>query len=118
MTSYHFDWCWLMYVQGHMLLHIQRKVKCDLFTFTVLLGLVCLTVPCVLVRAFLVSYLFSNMLSLLLSLPPAPIVDCCLPPQFLLLSVTAIAIVVAAATAETASAEAVAIAICPRCRRN
>jgi hypothetical protein len=45
-------------------------------------------------------------------------VDCCLPPQFLLLSATAIAIAVAAAaTAETASA-AVTIAIRPRCHCN
>ncbi len=51
-----------MYVQGRTLLHVRRKVKCDLFTFSVLLGLVRLTVPHVLVRAFLVSHLFSNTL--------------------------------------------------------
>jgi hypothetical protein len=44
-------------------------------------------------------------------------VDCCLPPQFLLLSAIAIAIVAAAATAETASA-AVAISIRPHQRCN
>jgi hypothetical protein len=44
-------------------------------------------------------------------------VDCCLPPQFLLLSATAIAIVATAATAEIASA-AVTIAIRPCRRRN
>jgi hypothetical protein len=44
-------------------------------------------------------------------------VDCCLPPQFLLLSATAIAFVATAATTETASAAA-AIAIHPRHRCN
>ncbi len=39
-----------------MLFHVRRKVKCDLFTLTVLLGLVRLTIPRVLVPAFLVSY--------------------------------------------------------------
>jgi hypothetical protein len=42
-------------------------------------------------------------------------VDCCLPPQFLLLSATAIATVAAAATADPVSA-AVAAAVCPHCR--
>ncbi len=44
-------------------------------------------------------------------------VDSCLPPQFLLLSATAIATVAPAATADPVSA-AVAAAICPHCRRH
>ncbi len=44
-------------------------------------------------------------------------IDSCLPPQFLLLSATAIATVAAAANADPVSA-AVAAAICPHCRHN
>jgi hypothetical protein len=83
-------------------------------------GFKCLysTAPLPAIAATLQQSPLARLLSLLLLLPPAPLVDCCLPPQFLLLSATAIAIVAATATAETASAEAVAITIFPRCRLN
>ncbi len=62
-------------------------------------GFKCLysTAPLPAIAAALQRLPLARLLSLLLPLPPAPLVDCCLPPQFLLLSATAIAIVAAAA---------------------
>ncbi len=49
-----------MLVDVRLRAYAPSRPKEDLFTLTVLLGLVRLTVPRLLVRAFLVSYLFSN----------------------------------------------------------